>query len=611
MLQTANLLRRSRGLFTSKYPEGAEAMFNIEPVVVNFSSEACVALYQLFSIASEFSFYAAKKMTLGQPKDAYGNANSVKGRGLDLHSLGKVDSVGPRAYHNEESVTHSHTEAAGATYGTETFLLNFARTFSMQLTISLDLLRIGFWDTFNTQKRCCLSIDVEQLALTTFLVPQRCQFPGIEDFWWHAFNSPRAVFYCSYLSKLVDEPFDPAALENPFARHRRTAKSLLKRILQSRFWSSRRCDGSTTPTTSRDGFARKTANDNSDTKLISTKQDLSEGKNLMSPRQQQAAYRNLPAENVSWQKAVFLDDPLNDEDNPWVSINGQFLMSVDYMNRTEKATYTAIEPWSVDISATKQSTETPASVLVNGSWLNVNVNVALIDAILVYAFSLIGTAVRHRSRLRLDILGDYVKRRKKVYDETAPQVSGEHFSQPQNLDTASSSVPAVVTTIPPPDETGASALPSSAQPNANAGTSNAELTSCYFGSQLPELAKINPPTASPARQGNAGMLTDEDTGTLASPGNHAYQARGENRGFEVLRLGQSVFYFRPHNRFDLLYCLLEAMDVSVLGDAILSKSTAFFNPVSGYTGMVLLLLLFFLVYFTFVASQVIIYRRSN
>ncbi|KAL8455475.1 hypothetical protein Emag_000604 [Eimeria magna] len=87
---------------------------------------------------------------------------------------------------------------------------------------------------------------------------------------------------------------------------------------------------------------------------------------------------------------------------PWVTADAAFMFSLEHLNRLEGTSDATVEPWRVEVVGSKAALSLPTLLDVRASWLNLNVNVALVDALLVYGYALIGVVVRQRSLLLLN-----------------------------------------------------------------------------------------------------------------------------------------------------------------------------------------------------------------
>lgn len=495
--QAANIIRRARGLFVSKYPEGIEGSVHIEPVVLNVDSDSCIVLYQLVSILDRFSCYAAEKF----PTKVFGESSS---------------SVQPMAFDRDVDAELERAEVDWTPTEKEVFGLNFIRTLNVEVGVAVDLIRIRFWDTFGIQRRCCLTIDVENSAIAMKISPERSPLPHMEDYWWNAFNSPHAVFYCSFLAKMIDEPFDIDRLDNPFARRKRKAKTLV-----SRMWAS-------TTQTVRLGvhrvgslFKRRKSEETKEQEGLDEE---------VAAEQEEHEHEILTQRKPSGEEALeavkFFSlkeaEGLAKARPPWLFIKGGFAMNAEYLNRYEKTNYAMIEPFTFDMYGMKASPDQPTSLSIEGSWINLNINVPLIDVILVYAFSIVGCGIQRRERLHLDVISKFFKNRRIEEGGGANETPFLHHSQSNEKSVA----PSV-----------RRALSDTETVVADAHTTPAPTVSAMIGS-----------------------------------------------GIEEYRIGKLHFFIRPNRRFDILECLSDKMNLSLLGDAIISKSSSFMTPAAGFSG---------------------------
>ena len=88
--------------------------------------------------------------------------------------------------------------------------------------------------------------------------------------------------------------------------------------------------------------------------------------------------------------------------DPWVTADAAFVVSAEHLNRLEGTTDATLEPWRVETVGSKACLSSPTLLDVHASWVNLNINVALVDALLVYGYALIGVVVRQRSLLLLN-----------------------------------------------------------------------------------------------------------------------------------------------------------------------------------------------------------------
>lgn len=87
---------------------------------------------------------------------------------------------------------------------------------------------------------------------------------------------------------------------------------------------------------------------------------------------------------------------------PWASMDMNFTVSAEHLNRLEGTTDATVEPWRLETVGRKASLAEPTLLDLRASWLNLNFNVALADALLVYGYALIGVVVRQRALLHLN-----------------------------------------------------------------------------------------------------------------------------------------------------------------------------------------------------------------
>lgn len=419
----ANIIRRYRGLFISKYPEGVEAVFNVEPAVINIDSNSSIILYQFLSILNEFSTYAGEKMAavLSQSSsdvDENYAASSSGGNG--------VVSVATDSHALSESKSTSMLDTVSMEEPPN-YWLNFMRTFHFEIGAKFDLCRIRFCETSaaasssssqqqQQQQRCCMSLDLEHAEVLIIISPEQSLSVLVEDFWWNAFNRPDAVFYDSFIAKLVDEPFDQEKLKNPFARRKRKVKSVFSRGWEKQKEAAKRRKKAFVNYFHKLKYGEtegeEAEEDEEDKEDFDGRIGHTDGEGRSSSK------RDSKKTVTTSQSEEFKNQLLSVSEmeetlkarNQWIVVKGSLTLSSEYLNRSDKSNYSFIEPFKIDLCGTKLRPDYPTNVALCGSWINLNVDVALIDAVLVFALSVVSAAIRKREVLYMDEISVFFKR---------------------------------------------------------------------------------------------------------------------------------------------------------------------------------------------------------
>lgn len=106
-------------------------------------------------------------------------------------------------------------------------------------------------------------------------------------------------------------------------------------------------------------------------------------------------------------------------EDPWLTVEAVTMMELEHFNRLEGTNDLTMEPCQVTLLGSKSSLNDTLDCDMEATWLNLNLNVALVDALLVYGYALIGCVIKERYALQLDRHKRWIQQHKKEKEGTA------------------------------------------------------------------------------------------------------------------------------------------------------------------------------------------------
>eukprot|EP00923_Selenidium_pygospionis_P037604 GHVN01065889.1.p1 GENE.GHVN01065889.1~~GHVN01065889.1.p1 ORF type:complete len:3455 (-),score=473.94 GHVN01065889.1:28-10392(-) len=203
------------------------------------------------------------------------------------------------------------------------------------------------------------------------------------------------------------------------------------------------------------------------------------------------------------------------EPSVWAEVVVTIKLFVQHFDRSEVMLSTTVEPTEFIVSLNKQEPRAPTHLFVDGSWINLNFSVGLLDALITYVYSLIGSLSLKRHELRLDSL------RPTAYK--AHKMDGD-------------------------------------------GRSSKSIT----------------------RSSSANKLPSRDNSGTEPMGSRDEALAGVSKvlycGYTAEVHDNYVFYLRPTERLDVLMCLWQGLDPSLVPSSLEAKTEDFLHPQAELAG---------------------------